>query len=152
MSHITKCLSIGQIRDISSHSKDDAIAELCGMISDIPAVTDSERLLTAIMEREKIMSTGIGSGIALPHAKTSAVHDFVIAVGRCREGIDFESLDGLPVNIIVLLAAPDRKRTEFLKLIAAIGAVFNKQDFREQFLDADSPEEMFTLLNDNIDI
>ena len=97
------------------------------------------------------MSTGIGSGIAIPHARTAAVSDFVIVVGRCRDGLDFESLDNLPARIIILMAAPERKRNEFLTLIAKVGAVFVNPDFRRQFLESVSPEDMFRLLVDNVE-
>lgn len=147
----SKYFMTGQIVDIASTSKDDAIAGVWGTVSGNPAVVEPERFLEAVMERELIMSTGIGSGIAIPHAKTSAVSDFVIAVGRIREGMDFESLDGLPVQIIILMGAPERKRTEFLSLIARIGAVFNTPGFKDDFLGADSPEDMKTLLVSHID-
>jgi mannitol/fructose-specific phosphotransferase system IIA component (Ntr-type) len=151
MLKFSKYFMTEQIADIASTSKDIAIAGVWKTVSGNPAVAEPERFLDAIMARELIMSTGIGSGIAIPHAKTSAVTDFVIAVGRIREGMDFESLDGLPVQIIILMGAPERKRTDFLSLIARIGSVFNTPGFKEDFLDADSPEAMKALLVSHID-
>ncbi len=126
--------------------KDEALVELCNMVSDNPAVTDPDDFLTAIRDREKIMSTGIGAGIALPHARILSLKDFVIAVGRSKKGIDYESLDGLPVNIFFILGAPEQKRREFLKLIARIGEIFENPGFNKKFLDAETSEDMYELL------
>ena len=148
---ISQYFNIERIKDLVSCTKSEALAELCDLASDLPVVTNPERLHTAILNRENIMSTGIGSGIAIPHARTAAVRDFVIVVGRCRDGLDFEALDGLPVRIIILMAAPERKRNEFLKLIAKVGAVFDNPDFRHRFVESGAPEDMFRLLAENCD-
>ncbi len=146
MKSIFEILKLNQISDISAKTKDDVLVELCGLVANTPEVINSERFLKDIRDREKLMSTGIGLGIAIPHAQTSSVRDFVIAVGRCKRGIDFESLDGKLTYIIILMGAPENKQEEFLELIAKIGAIFNKPGLKESFLDAESPEEMFNLL------
>ena len=151
MKDISEIITVNQVRDISAKTKDEVLVELCNIASDTPNVTDPEGFLKAIRDREKVMSTGIGLGIAIPHAETPSVKDFVIAVGRCKKGIDFESLDGLPVHIIIFMGAPERKRKEFLKLMAKIGTIFNKSGFKERFLDAESSEDIFRLFVENIE-
>ena len=146
MENISEFILVNQVRDMKAEIKDEALVELCNMVSDNPAVTDPDDFLTAIRDREKIMSTGIGTGIALPHTRITSLKDFVIAVGRSKKGIDYESLDGLPVNIFVILGAPERKRREFLKLIAGIGKIFEKPGFNKKFMDAETSEDMFELL------
>ena len=146
MENFSDIISVNRIRDVSPTTKDEVLVELCNLVVDAPEVLNSEKFLEAIRDREKVMSTGIGMGIAIPHAKTSSVSDLVMAVGRCKKGIDFESLDGLPSHIIILMGAPHRKSEEFLKIIAKIGSIFNNSEFKEQFLNAESSGEMFRLL------
>ncbi|MHC4472961.1 MAG: PTS sugar transporter subunit IIA, partial [Planctomycetota bacterium] len=90
-------LSQDRVTDLKSTTKEGAIMELVALCAESPAVEDAEKLQEAIFEREGIMSTGIGLGIAIPHAKIPAVKDFVVAIGRSRHGIDFSSLDQKPV-------------------------------------------------------
>ena len=151
MTEITKVIAAIQFRDISATTKDKALVELCDMVVDDASVIDPRGFLNAILEREKVMSTGIGMGVAIPHAKTSSIKDFVIAFGRCKKGIDFESLDGLPVTIIILIGAPENKRKEFLNLIAHIGKLFNESDFKQRFLDTESPAQIVKLFMQKFD-
>ncbi len=146
MKDISDLIKADHIIDISAKTKDDVLVEMCDLLTDSHEVIDSEGLLDAVRERENLMSTGIGHGIAIPHAQTQSVRDFVIAVGRCKKGMDFESLDGLPVHVIILTGVPGRKRLEFLSLIAKIGELFIDPSFKERFLAAGSPLEMAQLL------
>jgi len=148
MVEFSRFIRIERIRDIAAKTKNEALLEMCRMIEDVPEITDRSSFLDAIMERERIMSTGIGMGVAIPHAKIPSVKDFVIAIGRSREGIDFEALDDLPVNIIVLMVGPARKRSEFLNLMAAAGDIFNRPDFMARFLEADTPSDILALMSE----
>ena len=105
---------------LEARTKDDALKELVGIVASAPEVTDLEALLAAIHAREKIMSTGIGLGIAVPHAKILSVTDFVVGFGKAREGLDFNSLDGKPVHFIVMIAGPDSQQDRYLQLLARI--------------------------------
>ena len=146
MKKISKILNNVQFCDISAKTKHEALVELCGVLANDPRVIDPQRFLDALMKREKVMSTGIGMGVAIPHAKTSAVKDIVIAFGRCKQGINFESLDGSVVYIIILIGAPEHKREEFLNLIAYIGKLFTESDFKQRFLEAEYPSHMVKLV------
>ena len=115
------------------------------MVADAPEVTSPDALLRAIKAREAIMTTGIGMGIAIPHAKTSSVTDFVMAVGRSKEGVDYQSLDNLPVHLIILIVASDTQGEDFLKLLGKIGAFFNTPGNKEKFLKAKTPEKVLML-------
>lgn len=147
MKLITDILTAHTIRNITAASKDAAIRELCEVVSDNPAVRDIDSFYYAIRSREAIMSTGIGMGIAIPHAKTSALQDFVMAVGRSKEGIDFDSHDGLPVHIIILVGSNDTQGDEFLKVLAEIGHVFKDESFAQRFLVAETPAAMLTMIH-----
>jgi len=149
MRNISDILTVDRIRDIKARTKDGVLRELCKLASTSPHVSDPEAFLKAIRARETAMSTGIGMGIAIPHAKTPSIKDFVMAVGRSLKGIDFDSLDGLPAHIVILVGSSDKQNVEFLKLIAKIGALFNETGFKERFLKAKTTEEMYRLLTES---
>lgn len=109
-----------RVKVLESTDKESALREMAALASQAPEVQDAERLLEAIFEREAIMSTGIGLGIAIPHAKISAVTDFVVALGKAAKPIEFSSLDGVPVDFIVLIAGPDNQQERYLQLLARI--------------------------------
>ena len=109
-----------RVKVLEATDKDSALREMAALIATAPEVEDAERLLEAIFEREEIMSTGIGLGIAIPHAKISAVTDFVVALGKAPNPIEFNSLDGVPVDFIVLIAGPDNQQERYLQLLARI--------------------------------
>ena len=146
MKNISEIITVNKIRDLSAKTKDEVLVELCNMVTETPEVTDRKKFLKAIRDREMVMSTGIGMGIAIPHAITSSVKDFVIAFGRSRKGVDFESLDGMPAHIFILVGAPERRREEFLKLLAKIGKILNNPVFKKRFLDAEFPEENLQMI------
>jgi len=145
---IRTMLAPDRVCDISAGTKDDVLAELCVLAARDKAVTDPGRFLAAIRVREKVMSTGIGSGIAIPHVKLGSVKDFVMAVGRSCEGIDFEALDGKPVHILILIGSPDKRSQDFLGLMARVGALFDRPEMRRRFLDASSHEDIYRLICD----
>ena len=96
-----------RVRLLESTNKEDALRELAKTVSEAPEVGDGERLIGAILERESIMSTGIGLGIAIPHAKIESVTDFVVGLGMSSAGIEFNSLDEKPVHFMVMIAGPN---------------------------------------------
>ena len=149
MKHVSDILTVNHICDITSTTKDDAINELCELFRGNPEVTNPDGLLSAIKSREAIMSTGIGMGIAIPHAKTSSLKNMVMAFGRSIQGIDFNALDGSPVHIIILIGASDTQGDDFLKVLAKIGRMFKDETYSKQFLEAKTPEESLDLIIDH---
>ena len=148
MKKISDILTVNRIKNVKSLKKDKVLAEVCEMLKDAPEVVSPKVLLKAIKAREAIMSTGIGMGIAIPHAKVSSVTDFVMAVGRSEKGVDFQSLDGFPVHLIILIVASDTQGEEFLKILGKIGAFFNISGNKEKFINAKTSEEIFNLFKD----
>ena len=146
MDHIKDILSVERICDLSAMTKDEALVELCEISSSSPVVKNREKFLDAIRKRELMMSTGIGRGIAIPHSKTSALNGFVIAVGRTLPGIDFDSLDGLPVHLILMIGASDTQGEEFLRVLKYIGMIFNDDQTLEQLMAAPGPKEMYNII------
>ena len=131
---------------LQATSKADAIRELGGVVAATPQVEDGEALVQAVLEREKIMSTGIGLGIAIPHAKISAVNDFVVAFGKSDAGIEFHSLDGKPVNFVVLIAGPQDQQERYLQLLARITLKLKDAGVRRSLGEANTREEILAAL------
>ncbi len=146
MIDIRNYLSPERVIDLKSTSKDGAIMELVALSADSTAVEDAEKLQEAIFEREGIMSTGIGLGIAIPHAKIPSVKDFVVAIGRTRAGIDFNALDQKPVNIVVLIAGPSQEQQRYLEILAGVTLRLKSDEVRSSVLAAETPEELIDVL------
>ena len=146
MIDIRNTLSTDRIIDLTSRTKDGAIMELVALAGRSPAVEDVERLQEAIFEREGIMTTGIGLEIAIPHAKIPSVKEFVMAVGRAPHGIDFDSYDGKPVRIVVLIAGPNHDQQRYLQILARVTLGLKSGEVRAKVLAAKSPEEVLTVL------
>jgi len=105
-----------------------------------------EPILHKIREREELASTGVIEGIAIPHARTEALKDLLIVIGVIKEGLDFNSLDGKPVNIVFLIVAPEDAKHEYIQILARISRMCRQEDFRKSLMDASSPSEVISLL------
>ncbi len=110
-----------------------------------PKVLDVEKVRTAIFEREKIMSTGVGNGFAIPHGKTDAVADIVAAFAVTAEPIDYESLDEKPVRLVFLLVGKDNLVGPHIKLLSRISRLMNKEEFRNRLLLVPTSREILEL-------
>ena len=128
------------IKDLEAQTKGEALEELAQLIGLSPKITDLDAFRKAIFEREELTSTGIGLSVAIPHAKIAAVTDYVIAVGRCRRGIEFDSLDNQPVKIIFMVGASDRQAIEFVHMLAQIVNLVKDGAARVALLEAESAE------------
>jgi len=146
MIDISAYLSADRVTDLKSSTKEGAIMELVALAAKSPAVADAEKLQEAIFEREGIMSTGIGLGIAIPHAKISSVTDFVVAIGRAPQGIDFVSLDQKPVRILVLIAGPSQEQQRYLEILAGVTLRLKSEEVRSAVLEAENPEDLIGAL------
>jgi nitrogen PTS system EIIA component len=137
-----KMIDESRIVDLKAATKSEALRELVDVLATSPEVTDHDDLLDAILEREKVISTGVGIEVALPHVKIPAVKNFVIAIGRSHKGIDFESLDDKPVYIIVMIGANDKQAGEFLKVLAKLVLKLKNRNFRKQVMFAKNPKRI----------
>lgn len=134
MIEFEKMIDESRVIDLKATNKEDALRELVDVLSTSPDVTDKEELLNAIFEREKVISTGVGIEVALPHVKIPSVKNFVIAIGRSHKGIDFESLDDKPVYIVVMIGANDKQAGDFLKVLARLVLKLKNRSFRKQVM------------------
>jgi mannitol/fructose-specific phosphotransferase system IIA component (Ntr-type) len=139
-------LPASRIADLRARDPGAALEEVCGLLAGSPAVGDPAALERAVLEREAILTTAVGNGIALPHARIDSVKEFVLALGRSREGIDFASLDGKPVHLVLLLAGPDGNQARYLQLLAAATLRLKDEPLRRALREAAGPAAMAALL------
>jgi nitrogen PTS system EIIA component len=124
-----------------------ALAELITLLSHHMDSTVAGDLTKAVWEREGLMSTGIGQGLAFPHVRLQVLQDAAIAVGVSRAGIDdYESLNGEPVHIVLLIAAPQGKHELYIRLLARVANVLTGQTIRAAVIAADASCDVFAIL------
>lgn len=130
---------------LPGNSKDEIISHMIDIVSTSKKVLNREKVQEAIFEREKIMSTGVGNGFAIPHGKTDAVSDIVAAFAVTAEPIDYQSLDEQPVRLVFLLVGKDSMVGPHIKLLSRISRLMNKEEFRKKLLAAASPKEVLDI-------
>ncbi len=132
--------------NLKGENKNDIINSMIDLLNNSKKVLDIEKVRTAIFEREKIMSTGVGNGFAIPHGKTDAVDDIVAAFGITEKPIDYQSLDEKPVRLIFLLVGKENLVGPHIKLLSRISRLMNKDDFRQKLLNCSSSLEVIEIL------
>jgi len=147
MNGLSDLISPDRIVWLSSDTKEEVLRELVDVISRAPQIGDRDELLKAVLEREEIMSTGIGLGIAVPHAKIGSVSDFVIAIGISRKGVEFDSLDNKPVHIVVMIAGPADQQDRYIRILAKVVLALKDPKVRETVLKAETPQEVLRALS-----
>ncbi len=131
---------------LEEHTRDGAIAKLIDLLDGKGKLEDKQIFHDAIMEREKIVSTGIGIGVAIPHAKLQGYEDFFIAVGiQKKQGIDWNALDGSLVRIIFLIGGPDHKQTEYLKILSCLTQAIREEERRKKILQSPGAMDVLQL-------
>jgi mannitol/fructose-specific phosphotransferase system IIA component (Ntr-type) len=101
-----------------------------------------------VLEREKIMSTGVGKGFAIPHGKTSSVKEILAAFGKTNRPIEYEALDSKPVHLVFLLVGKDNMVSTHIKLLSRISRMMNKDEFREKLLNARNEAEIYNIFKE----
>jgi PTS system nitrogen regulatory IIA component len=134
------------IVDLKGESKEDIIAELVNSLVVGDSITDRDQVLQAVLDREKIMSTGIGDGIAIPHGKSAAVTKLVAAMGTQRRGVDFDALDGEPAFVFFLLVSPANVSGPHIKALARISRLLKNDAFKKKLIEANSAEEIIATI------
>ena len=132
--------------DLKGETKEDIIAELIDTLAVGDAISDRDKVLQAVLEREKIMSTGIGDGIAIPHGKSDAVERLVAALGTQRRGVDFEALDGEPAYVFFLLVSPANVSGPHIKALARISRLLKNDDFKKKLIAAETSAEIIEII------
>lgn len=131
---------------LQSRSKENAIKELIAVLYQDQIFTDDESVFDAVIDREKIMTTGVGREVAIPHCKKKECTRFAIALGIHREGIDFNSIDNKPVKIIFLMVGPDENPGMHIRLLSRISRLIAKETLRESLKSVDQTHDAYNLL------
>ncbi|MBT2695484.1 PTS fructose transporter subunit IIABC [Bacillus sp. ISL-55] len=132
---------------MSAASKQDAVNELVGVLERAGKITDRNAFEEAILKREQQSTTGVGDGIAIPHAKTSVVKDAAIVFGRSEAGVDYESLDGQPAHLFFMIAAPEGANNTHLEALARLSSILMNADARKKLLEAKTANDVIGIIN-----
>jgi fructose-specific phosphotransferase system IIA component len=133
------------IMDLKAATKEEAIKELVCVLASSGKVKDKDDFVKHILEREGLGSTGIGNRVAIPHAPTQSVEGLLIAYGRSKQGIDFQSHDGEEVNSVFLIGTNPGDLNLYLKLLASLSKLLNDKLFRDEFTKVESGEGLIEL-------
>lgn len=134
--------------DLASTDKAGVLGELCaGLAHAFPALP-AAKLTETLLEREKLGSTGIGEGVAIPHGKLPGIPGLIAAFARSRKGVDFASIDGKPTSLFFVLFAPENSAGVHLKALARISRLFKQPTFRQGILAADGAAGIFRIISD----
>lgn len=133
---------------LRSAEKDALLEELVGVLRDTGAVGDPDAVLGAVRERERLLSTGVGSGVAIPHAKSESVSALVMAAGVTAAPVDFDALDGEPVNLVFLLVGPESAAGQHVKALGRIARLVRREAFTERLAAARSPREFVEVMSE----
>ncbi len=134
------------VPDLKGRTKKQVLEELIDAVKQNKPDIDRERLMKVLLERERLGSTGIGDGIAIPHGKLRDINDLVLSFGRSAEGIDFESMDGKPVHLFFLLVAPEACAGTHLRALAKIARLLKNGTVRKRLAKVDSREDIFSII------
>lgn len=142
---ISKFLNPNLVKLLTVDDRDSALRSLVDLLDSEGRLKDKEFFYQAIMEREQIVSTGIGMSVAVPHAKLSGYETFFIAIGIHPKGIAWESLDGVPVRLIFMIGGPDDKQTEYLQLLSRLTLAIKDEERRKKILQLTNPQDIIAL-------
>lgn len=150
MVRISSLLEKDKIKlSLVSTDKKTAIRELGELLRNSSAMVNYEDFIRGVFDREEVATTGVGDEMAIPHARTDAVKDFVVAVGRSDAGVDFGSADGKSVRLIFLLATPKNQVPQYLQILAHLARLLKKHSFRGDILSAKTPEDIIRIFRES---
>ena len=133
---------------LTGTNRDECIKELIDRLATARTLKSTDSIFDAVLEREKIMTTGVGNGIAIPHCKHTDSPEFAVCLGIQPKGVDFQSIDKKNVNIIFLLVGPENNPGLHIKLLSRISRLMSNEELRQQLLECKSDKEAFDLIHD----
>jgi PTS system nitrogen regulatory IIA component len=147
-----ECVAISNYLDerlvlfLNAGSRDEALEQLVNLLEKAGKLKNSKVFHEAILEREKIVSTGIGLGVAIPHAKLQGYDEFFIAIGiQAKNGIEWNALDSSPVRLIFMIGGPENKQTEYLKILSHLTMAIKHEERRKKLLKAYDAKDVIAL-------
>jgi PTS system fructose-specific IIC component len=136
------------ILDLEANDKFKVISKLVKVLEDCPEVINTEQFAKDIVRREDDFPTGLENGSALPHARTLAVKDLIMAFGRCKTGVDFGAPDGKPSRLVFLFGVPRDEIKDYLRTIAQLSRLLKQDKFSRKLLTVDSPDKILSVIRD----
>lgn len=127
-------------------TKRDIITELIDLLDEHGKIADKAKIMQAVLEREQMMSTGIGNSVAIPHGKSAGVIDIAVALGITPQDVNFEALDGKPVRIVFMLVGPEKSSSAHIKMLSRISRLLNQAAFRRKLIESKDAHEAMTII------
>ncbi|MFQ5640778.1 MAG: PTS sugar transporter subunit IIA [bacterium] len=144
---LTDILSEDRVKvPLENVEKDKIIEEMVNLIDDSIKLDNKSQILKAVLDREAVMSTGVGEEVAIPHGKSNGVNDIIAALGVTKQPIDFKSLDDKPVRLVWLLVGPEDKTGPHLKALSRISRLMHKKDFRQRLIKTNVPKQLLEVI------
>ena len=144
---VRNILSPDRIVFIAHSTKHDALTELATNLATAPQIKNEKELVSGILEREELMSTAVGRGIAIPHVRLSSVTDLVMSVGICKNDIiDFQPVDDVPVRLLIMIAAAHNQHTYYLQTLSYFSSKLKDKPLRDALISAKTEMDAFNLL------
>ena len=144
---VRNILSPDRIVFINHSTKHDALTELATNLATAPQIKNEKELVSGILEREELMSTAVGRGIAIPHVRLSSVTDLVMSVGICKNDvIDFQPVDDVPVRLLIMIAAAHNQHTYYLQTLSYFSSKLKDKALRDALISAKTEMDAFNLL------
>jgi PTS system nitrogen regulatory IIA component len=132
------------VADMKGKTKGEALFDLVDVLKKANLIYNLEKAVNVILEREKLGSTGIGDGVAIPHGKMKDIHNIVCAFGRSKDGVDFDAVDRKPVHIFFLLLAPEDSASLHLKMLSRISKILRDPSFRKRLVELTDAHDIYT--------
>jgi PTS system nitrogen regulatory IIA component len=146
---LSEIIDVNRIsRDINVLSKKRALEELSNLITQDQTQLDASGIFDCLISRERLGSTGVGYGIAIPHGRIKNCKKITGAFIQLNQGIDFDAIDNQPVDMLFALAVPEESTDEHLQILALLASMFNDENFREKLRNSKSNEETYQLLTE----
>lgn len=140
-------LPIENIIMLKASTKDAALPELAHLLVEADPKLDFDMLIDAIHQRENMLSTGIGQGMAIPHVRLKTVNCAAMAVGIVRNGLfDYDSLDKEPVYVVIMIIAPEGHHETYIRLLAEVAEILKEEELREAVIHAETPQDVYNIL------
>jgi len=133
---------------LDADSREEVLAALVNHLDKYNKLVDKAAFYQAVLDREKLVSTGIGMGIAIPHAKLSTYDDFFIVIGILNKGVPWDALDGADVRLVFMIGGPDDKQTEYLQILSRLTYAIKDENRRKKILQSTSSIEIVKFFND----
>ena len=131
------------IADLKSVTKNEVLREMASSLKEAGLVPDVEEAVNVILERERLGSTGIGDGIAIPHGKMKGIDHILCAFGRSKEGVDFDAVDGKPVHILFLLLAPEDSAGLHIQMLSRISRILRDPSLRKRLAEQGKQKDLY---------